>query len=66
MIMLVHAPGDCVLRIPGPGLPARVAVFAQGRTPGSRGNRFNADRQGGALVSRTPPGLRGIPFVVPE
>jgi len=67
MLLQMHAPGNCELRIPDVGLPPKVAVFAQGRKPGSRGPRLDSERRDGALVIRTPPaGTRGIVFVVPE
>lgn len=45
--MMVY--GEGVLRIPAPGLPANVRLYAEGATPGSRGAEVALRREGGLL-----------------
>lgn len=68
LYLQVHAPGNCELRIPTVGLPTKVAVFAQGAKPGSRGTQVaSVRREDNALVIPTPKnGLRGTFFVTPK
>jgi hypothetical protein len=63
--VLVHGGG--LVRIPAAGLPTNAKVFAEGATPGSRGNAIEARREGDALVIPQPEAAQGKwMYVVPE
>jgi len=49
-VLQVLARGEGTLRIPAPGLSSGAAVYAEGPTPGSRGERVPARIENGALV----------------
>ncbi len=66
-IMQIKANGEGTARIPAPGLPESVKLFAEGPTPGSRGEEISFTREGDTLVIPGPQktGMRWI-YVVPD
>jgi hypothetical protein len=49
-ILSIRVQGEGVVRIPAFTLPAQVSVFAEGTTPGSRGEAIPSRREGDTLV----------------
>ncbi|MCE5218550.1 hypothetical protein LLH03_16125, partial [bacterium] len=52
-ILQARIQGEGVVRIPAVGLPEKVAMFAEGATPGSRGEAIPCRLENGALVFAT-------------
>lgn len=54
-ILQARIQGEGVVRIPAVDLPEKVAMFAEGATPGSRGEAIPCRLENGALVFQTTP-----------
>jgi hypothetical protein len=58
-VLQILARGSGTLRIPVRGLASSATVYAEGATPGSRGQRVPARIESGALVVEITPGMSG-------
>jgi hypothetical protein len=54
-VLQARIQGEGVVRIPAIGLPEKLAMFAEGPTPGSRGEAVPCRLENGALVFTTTP-----------
>ncbi len=63
-VLAVYTDTGSDVRIPAVGLPAEVEVFAQGATPGSKGEAIPHRIENGALVLSFPENLRGRLYYV--
>ncbi len=58
-VVQILARGKGTLRIPAAHLPVGLQLFAEGPTPGSRGNAVDSHREGDTLVVEIGPGTAG-------
>ncbi len=58
-VIQIQVVGTGTVRIPAAGLPARMALYAEGPKPGSRGARVPCTREGNDLVFTMINELRG-------
>jgi hypothetical protein len=64
-VMAMLFSGEGTVRVPAVGLPGKVTVVAEGRTPGSRGETIPARIENGALVlDLTPQSANRLLYVV--
>ncbi len=58
-LMQIRVSGSGTVRVPVAGLPEKLALYAEGPKPGSRGKRVRCRREGGALVFSASQQLAG-------